>query len=140
MRLNLHTDYALRMLMYLGRCQGLASAEEIAAAHGISRNHLVKVAANLAERGYVETRRGRGGALALAKPPTEINVGAVVRAMESLDSFVECFDPATNTCPLANRCGLQGALNLALQDFLSRLDRYSLADLLKGKMAPLPSP
>lgn len=138
MRLNLHTDYALRILMYLGQSSGLASAETIAAAHGISRNHLVKVAADLADLGYLETRRGRGGGLALARPTGEINVGAVVRAMESLTGFVECFDAASNTCPLASRCGLQGALNLALEDFLRRLDRYTVADLLKGPKVALP--
>ena len=43
-RLTLHTDYALRVLMDLGlREGGLASIREIAEAYGISENHLTKV-------------------------------------------------------------------------------------------------
>jgi Rrf2 family nitric oxide-sensitive transcriptional repressor len=50
--------------------------------------------------------------------------------MESLGGFVECFERETNSCPVAGTCGLQGALRLALDDFLARLDRYTVADLV----------
>ena len=45
MRLTDFTDYALRVLMHLGAHPGKTiTIREIAAAHGISHNHLVKVA------------------------------------------------------------------------------------------------
>lgn len=50
--------------------------------------------------------------------------------MELLGGFVECFDRKTNTCGVAGVCGLAGALRLALDDFLARLDGYTIADLL----------
>jgi Rrf2 family nitric oxide-sensitive transcriptional repressor len=56
---------------------------------------------------------------------------------------VECFDPQTNRCRVAGVCGLQGALSLALGDFMKRLDQYSIADLIpapqkfKDRLAPL---
>ncbi len=130
MRLNLHTDYALRLLMFLAQRGDQAAVDEIAAAFGISRHHLMKVAQELTRQGFVVARRGRGGGLALARPAAEINLGEVVRALEPTGQFVECFDRSTNACTIAGACGLQGALNLALGDFLARLDRYSLADLV----------
>lgn len=130
MRLNLHTDYALRVLMFLAVKQQQASVDEISKAYGISRNHLMKVGQRLTELGYVEARRGRGGGLALAREPSAINVGDVVRAVESTRAFVECFDPQTNQCKVTGVCGLQGALSLALGDFMTRLDQYTLADLV----------
>lgn len=130
MRLNLHTDYALRLLMFLAVKQKQASIDEIAKAYGISRNHLMKVGQRLTELGYVEARRGRGGGLALARAPDSINVGEVVRLVESTGAFVECFDPQTNQCRVTGVCGLQGALSLALGDFMARLDRYTVADLV----------
>jgi Rrf2 family transcriptional regulator, nitric oxide-sensitive transcriptional repressor len=133
MRLNLQTDYALRALMFLASADRQASVDEIADAYGVSRHHLMKVAQNLAALGYVEARRGRGGGLTLVKPPQDINIGGVVRAFEPTGTFVECFDRATNTCPVAGACGLQGALNLALRDFLARLDGYTLADLIPDR-------
>ena len=129
MRLNHHTDYALRLLMYLAQSPDRVTAERVADAYGISRNHLVKVANRLAELGHIETRRGRGGGLKLARKPEEINVGAVVRALESLDGFVDCFGETPRFCPVAGVCGLEGVLHVALGDFLARLDRYTLADM-----------
>ena len=129
MRLNLHTDYALRLLMYLAQRGGQASVDEVAGVFGVSRHHLMKVAQQLTALGYLEARRGRGGGVSLARPAAEINVGAVVRALEPTGAFVECFDRQTNTCSIAGVCGLQGALNLALGDFLARLDGYTLAQL-----------
>jgi Rrf2 family transcriptional regulator, nitric oxide-sensitive transcriptional repressor len=129
MRLTLQSDYAMRTLMLLASNGGVVAVDEIAIAYGISRHHLMKVAGRLAELGYVTARRGRGGGLTLARPAKEINVGAVIRDIESLDSFVECFDKATNQCVVAGVCGLQSALSLAVEDFLKRLDTYTLADL-----------
>lgn len=129
MRLNLHTDYALRLLMYLAQHGGQASVDEVAGVFRVSRHHLMKVAQQLTALGYLEARRGRGGGVSLARPAAEINVGAVVRALEPTGTFVECFDRQTNTCTIAGVCGLQGALNLALGDFLARLDGYTLAQL-----------
>lgn len=128
MRLTLQSDYAMRTLMMLAARGDVVAVDEIAQAYGISRHHLMKVAGRLADLGYVITRRGRGGGLTLARDPKDINIGAVIRDIESLDTFVECFDKATNRCVVAGACGLQSALSLAVGDFLARLDRYTLAD------------
>ncbi len=130
MRLNLHTDYALRILMYLATKSDQATVDEIAAAYGISRNHLMKVARSLVELQVIEARRGRSGGFALAVAPEAINVGFVVRKLESLEGFVECFDRMSNGCPIAGACGLQGALNGALAAFLEKLDQFMLSDLI----------
>ena len=64
MHLTLHTDYSLRVLIYLGLSRDkLSSVPEISDAYGISRNHIVKVAHRLGGLGYIETLRGRGGGL-----------------------------------------------------------------------------
>lgn len=133
MRLNLQTDYALRTLMMLATDGGQLAVDDIADAYGISRHHLMKVAGRLAELGYVVARRGRGGGLSLARPANEINVGSVVRDIETLDGFVECFDAKSSGCPVAGVCGLQGALSLAVGDFLARLDSYMLTDLIPNR-------
>lgn len=130
MRLSLQTDFALRTLMYLAAKREPASVDEIADAYGVSRHHLMKVARRLQELGHIRARRGRGGGVTLARPPSEINVGDVVRKMETLCGFVDCFAPDGGTCPIAGMCGLQGALRLALDDFLKRLDGYCLQDIL----------
>lgn len=133
MHLSLQTDFALRILMALGTTGEQMSVEEISRRYNVSRNHLAKVAHRLQALELVKATRGRGGGLALAKPPEDINVGEVVRAMENLGSFVECMQASSNSCPVVGACGLQGALTRALQDFLRRLDQYQLSDLTPNR-------
>jgi Rrf2 family nitric oxide-sensitive transcriptional repressor len=75
----------------------------------------------------------------LAKDPSEINVGWLVRQTEPHFNLVECFDPVTNTCPIAPACGLKHALIHAQQAFLRILDTYRLDQLLtrRSELVPL---
>jgi Rrf2 family protein len=94
MRLTLYTDYAVRMLMFVALRDGQrGTIREIAAAYGISRNHLMKVAHNLQREGYLTTTRGKGGGLQLALPPDQIRLGTLVRTMEPDLILAECFGP-----------------------------------------------
>lgn len=129
MRLTRYTDYAMRVLLYLGaQPEKVCSISEIARAYGISQNHLMKVAHDLGKAGYVEGVRGRFGGIRLAKPAEEINVGDVMRQTEEGFELVEC-----STCVIAPACGLTGVLDEALAAFMAVLDRYTLADLLKKR-------
>ena len=117
--------------MYLGiHADRLATIGEIAKAYGVSENHLVKVVHHLARHGYIETIRGRGGGMRLARPPGEINVGEVVRGTEESLALVECFDGSTSECRIEPACRRKGMLGRALDAFFATLDRYTLADLL----------
>lgn len=136
MRLSLHTDYALRALIFLATMPDPATtAGAIADAYGISRNHLVKVLQRLRDLGYVETVRGRGGGVRLARSADEIRLGALVRQTEEFGEFVECFNMETNTCPLAPVCLLQRRLDEALRAYIEVLDRYTLADVSANRGA-----
>lgn len=138
MRLTNWTDYSLRVLMF---CAATAEREqpatvgEIAKAHGISRNHLTKIAMTLSAMGWLETTRGRGGGLRLMRPAGEIVLGDVVRQTETDFTLVECFDAENNTCLLDGHCRLKGVLKEAMDAYLKVLDGVTLADLV----APVPA-
>jgi Rrf2 family nitric oxide-sensitive transcriptional repressor len=130
MKLTFYSDYSLRLLMYVSvKREALVTIQEVADAYGISKNHLMKVAFELGRKGFLETVRGRGGGLRLARPPEKIGVGEVVRAMEEDFTMVECFDPAANQCVITGPCRLRGALSRALKAYFAVLDEYTLADL-----------
>ncbi len=132
MQLTVHTDYALRVLLYLSHFpERRVGTEEISTAYGISKNHLVRVVQTLADAGYVRVTVGRAGGVALARSPAEIRLGQVVRATEVSFRLVECHDVLHNTCPIVPVCGLKGMLDMALEAFLGEMDRYTLADLVK---------
>ncbi|WP_318911098.1 Rrf2 family transcriptional regulator [Shinella zoogloeoides] len=100
MRMTLHTDYALRMLIYLAtRRDGACTVNDVAEAYGLSRNHLLKVAQTLRDLGLVETTRGRAGGIRLARAPREIGVGALVRATEEEFSLAECMQAGGAPAP-----------------------------------------
>lgn len=129
MRLTRYTDYAMRVLLFLGtHPDRLCAIAEIARAYAISQNHLMKVVNDLVNAGYLQSVRGRSGGVRLARPPGEINIGALVRHTEDDFDLVGC-----GTCIIAPACGLACVLDDALQSFLSVLDRYSLADVLNRR-------
>jgi Rrf2 family nitric oxide-sensitive transcriptional repressor len=133
MRLTFSTDYALRLLMLVGlETERLVTIEEVADRFGISKNHLMKVAHQLGQRGYLETVRGRNGGLRLGKAPDQIVVGEVVRKMEPDFAVVECESPA-GYCRIAPCCTLRSAMREAVQAFLAKLDQYTLEELLRPK-------
>jgi len=130
MRLTGMTDYALRLLIYLGQHPDkLCTIAEVAKVYGISEAHLMKVTHRLGMHGWIETVRGRGGGMRLGLMPAQIGVGAVVRDMEADFQLVECFAPAS-ACVLTGHCALADALRGALDSFLKHLDAFTLADLL----------
>lgn len=130
MRLTKMTDYALRLLMYVAqRPQHLCTIAEIALANRLSEAHLMKITHQLSRLGWIETVRGKGGGMRLARSPADINLGAVVRGMEPDFALVECFATG-NQCVLTGNCRLAPVLQDALQGFLTHLDGYTLAELL----------
>lgn len=134
MRLTLQTDYALRMLIYLAINRGKpCRVTDVAAAYGISRNHLLKVALKLGRLGYVTTARGRTGGISLAVRPEDVNLGDVVRLMEDDFALTECMRSDGAPCAISPACRLKGVVGKALEAFLSVFDEYTLADIAQDR-------
>jgi Rrf2 family transcriptional regulator, nitric oxide-sensitive transcriptional repressor len=131
MRLTMQTDYALRMLIQLGvHTDRLVTVSETARTFQLSKNHMMKVANRLCVEGFVIGTRGNGGGLRLAKRPSEINIGEVVRRVENDFSIVGCFEPRCEDCRISSACLLRSALRKALKAFHDTLNDYTLQDLL----------
>mgnify|MGYP000023499753 CR=1 FL=1 len=136
MKLTAYSNYALRILMYCAlRQPDLSSVAEISEAYGISKAHLVKAAHQLVQIGYLDSVRGRAGGIRLAMAPEDIVIGEVVRHTEGDLMLVECFDPATNTCPLMEVCELSRTMKRARDAFLAVLDDTTLADVTANQRA-----
>lgn len=130
MRLTQYTDFSLRVLIYLGvNREARSTIRSISEAYGISQNHLMKVVQQLAAAGHIQSRRGKGGGIRLAREPTQISIGQVVRDMEPDFGLVECLRPE-NACVITTACALPGILGQAQSAFMNTLDHYTLADLL----------
>ncbi|MCB1313954.1 MAG: Rrf2 family transcriptional regulator [Sedimentitalea sp.] len=130
MRLTSFTDYGLRMLMRMASTPERAySTAELAEEFDLSRNHLAKIMQHLARAGLIETRRGGGGGALLARKPSDIRLGAVVRSLEEDHVLVECLGAGGNSCVIDGRCHLKARMRSAEAAFFADLDRASLADI-----------
>lgn len=133
MKLTAFTDYSLRVLIHVATAPGgRATIAEVARAFDVSEHHLVKVVHLLGREGLLLNTRGRKGGLALARPASEINVGAVVRMTEGRDVLAECFTE-DGRCVLTSACRLARVLADALAAFYRVLDGCTLADLTRDR-------
>jgi Rrf2 family transcriptional regulator, nitric oxide-sensitive transcriptional repressor len=131
MQINSFSDYTLRILMYLALAgDRLVSNREIAETYGLSIDHLAKASQLLTREKYVHAVRGRGGGMRLAKAPSEISIGEILRLTEAGSGLVECMRAGPIDCILAPVCGLAPILAEANDAFFSLLDGRTLADAL----------
>jgi Rrf2 family transcriptional regulator, nitric oxide-sensitive transcriptional repressor len=142
MRLTLHTDYALRVLIHAGLSGGrLVTINDIALCYGISKNHLTKVVHQLGKAGYLETVRGKFGGVRLAQPPEEVRLGEFVRRTEDDFALARCMrdgaeagpDRGDEVCRVEPTCVARHAFQQGLTAFFAALDHYTLADMLAAE-------
>jgi Rrf2 family protein len=102
---------------------------------GISRrepvceSYLSKVFQRLTRAGLTRAMRGKRGGYTLARPPAEISVGDVVRAMAPEPPMYQCL-AQERCCEAIENCLLLRVFAEAEQHMYAVLDRITLADLL----------
>jgi Rrf2 family nitric oxide-sensitive transcriptional repressor len=134
-RLTNMTDYAMRLLIFVAQQPDrLCTIAEIAHSYDISEAHLMKITHQLGLAGWIETVRGKGGGMRLARAPEDIVLGDVVRSTEPDLCIVECF-ASGGSCMLTGNCKLTGVLDGALRSFMAHLDAHTLADILPAPPA-----
>ena len=130
MRLTSFTDFGLRALMRMASAPERAfSTAELAAEFALSRHHLTKIMAALAQAGIITTRRGGGGGAVLARPADHIKLGEIVRVLEAGQALVECFAADGGACTVTGCCRLKARMRSAEAAFLADLDRSTLTSI-----------
>ncbi|EGG78611.1 HTH-type transcriptional regulator nsrR [Gluconacetobacter sp. SXCC-1] len=134
MRLTLRTDLAFRVLIHLARharAQDRVTVSHISERHNLSHNHLVKVVKELCHHGILVGTRGRNGGIRLARHPKDINIGHIVRLMETEGEVMTgCAPLYGRPCVLADSCRLRHLIRQATDAFMVILDGMSVQDLL----------
>lgn len=129
MQLTRQTDYAIRVMLYLGiqPKNQLVTISEIATHFDISKNHLMKIVHKLGQKEYIQTVRGKYGGLRLLRDPASIKLGALVRDFEATLNVIDC---QKLNCPITGLCDLKPIMQQAQEAFLAVIDRYTLRNLL----------
>jgi Rrf2 family protein len=132
MEISRRTDYGVRLILDLaGLADGeRASTQEIAERQNIPAPFLAKIISQLSLSGLVNTHRGAGGGVRLARPAAEINLLHVIEALDGPVRLNRCVINA-GICPQDEGCPvhrvwaraqehLVAALNDATFDVLAR--------------------
>ncbi len=82
MKLNMTTDYATRILLYLANKSDIANSEEISFNSGISKQYVLKIMNTLVDSGMIDKRRGRKGGYFWGKHPEDISLYDIVLLLE----------------------------------------------------------
>lgn len=134
MKISTKGRYALRMLIDLAshHDEVFVSLKDIAERQDISKKYLEQIVPMLNKDGILRTNRGNRGGYQLAKKPSEISVGTILRSTEGNLAPVTCLEFEPNECPRKEECatlyiweGLYKVVNeyldgITLQDIIDR--------------------
>lgn len=129
MHLTDHTDYSLRVLMYLNEGKRLVTLNELSEKIGVSKNSLIKVSNQLAKLNFIETTRGRSGGLIIKDETGRRTLREIIERTEPSFYLAGCFSGQKCDCLYTNRCSLKRSLADALHAFLDSLAQKTLNDV-----------
>ena len=139
LRFTKRADYGLMAIHYIAvneNASGAVSAKRIAEEFHIPPELLAKILQRLAKEGLIASQNGPKGGYVLARRPTAITVGEVVRALEGPIRIVECYEEASE-CPQMERCNLRRPVQKIQAAITHMLDSMSLAELTRADVPEL---
>ena len=130
MQFTRFTDYALRVLIYVGqKPDEWVTIRQISEAYGISRNHLMKVVSFLGNKGYLQSQRGPGGGVQLRIAASDVRLADVILHAEGDLNLLSMPTDLPDKLELPHK-NLDQILSGATQAFTQNLGDQSLADIL----------
>ena len=140
-RISSRSHHGLVFVTELARAHAVSartSIRAIADKVGISDGYLEEIAACLRTNGIIRGARGRGGGYVLAKAPTTVTMGDIIRALDGPVIFAHCQDPeAKGPCPSEPTCASRhffGRLKSAIDH---ELDTVTLHELVRDPVGSM---
>ncbi len=137
MRLSKKTEYGLRALFAIARDRSVSTwrIEQISRQENIPVKFLEQILLSLRNAGLLASKRGVGGGYRMARPPGEIAVGEVIRALDGPFAPLPCASVQGRrercSCPDERTCPLR-VLMIGVQAQMERLlDDRTLEDVLR---------
>lgn len=131
MRISTRTRYGLRAMtcLALRYGKGPVSVREMADAQDLPPKYLEHLFASLKAEGLVRSVRGPGGGYTLSRPPQEIKVLTIYRALEGSIAPMECLE-TPEVCPKRGSCPTRDVWQQASEAMEHVLEERTLADLV----------
>lgn len=129
------TKYGLKALSYLAK-QDLGKPiliQEIAETQNISHKFLESILLDLRKKGFLSSKKGKGGGYYLLKPASEISIASVLRALEGPIAWLPCvslnYYEKCNDCIDETSCDLHRMMIQVRDNILSIVEHKSIIDL-----------
>lgn len=135
MRISAKADYAVRAALELSASPDGAPVKgtALAEAQAIPLQFLEQIMLELKRSGLVETKRGAHGGYWLAKPPDQITVADVIRAVEGPLANIHDLSPEETSYPgPAER--LRDVWIAVRANLRAVLEEVTLAELVRGEL------
>ena len=127
--------YGLKAMVHLaGMPPGQpALVADIAAVNSIPKKFLDAILGELRTAGFVHSKKGRGGGYVLARPATEIMIGAVIRALDGPLAPIGCasrtYYRRCEDCSPERPCAVRLVMIQVRDAILAVLEARSLAEM-----------
>ncbi|WP_026510100.1 MULTISPECIES: RrF2 family transcriptional regulator [unclassified Butyrivibrio] len=133
MKISTKGRYALRVLIDLAlhNTGEYISLKDISARQNLTVKYLEQIVSPLGKAGFLQSMRGNNGGHRLAKAPSEICIGDVLRIMEGDLAPIGCIQGEEVLCPKVNECPtieFWVGLDRVVNDYVNS---YTLQDLVK---------
>jgi len=135
MRVSKRTDYALRALFTLVDHYGgqPIPIRELARRNDVPKRFLEQIMLALKSQGWVGSSAGIRGGYFLAKNPTKITMGEVVRHFDGILAPIDCVSvTGYQRCSQESVCRFRRVFYDARNFVASLMDRTTLAEVAKG--------
>jgi Rrf2 family protein len=129
------SKYGLKALLVLAReyQRGPVLASELAAREAIPEKFLQGILLDLRRRGIVRSKRGQGGGYQLARDPSSVNFGEVIRVLEGPLALTPCVSQTAyqrcEECADERMCGVRLVMKSVRDETARILEGASLADV-----------
>ncbi len=137
LRVTKLADYGIVMLTHFARHrESTFNARDIANVAKLPLPVVSKVLKLLSKAGLLISQRGTKGGYGLARPPEEITIAAVIRALEGPIAMTECTD-INRDCDLELGCPVRTNWHLINRAIQSALEKITLAEMTQPLHQPL---
>lgn len=137
--LSSKAKYGLKAMVYLTRYgqEGPVLIADIAESESIPKKFLDAILLELKNRGFLSSKKGKGGGYTLAKPPQNIMVGDIVRVLDGPLAPVPCVSRTAyrrcEDCRNETTCAIRAVMGEVRDAIAGILDNTTLADMALHK-------
>ncbi|MCB0514324.1 MAG: Rrf2 family transcriptional regulator [Bacteroidetes bacterium] len=135
--LSKKTKYAINALVHLAKepPKQPVLISDISEKQHIPKKFLEAILLELKKHGILKSKKGKGGGYSLSKPPSEIEMGQIIRILSGPLAPVACVSQTAyrkcDECRDENCCGIRIVMKEVRDAIANILDKTSLEDVIQ---------